>query len=171
MNRDDLDKWTEQWEKAQDMDIFDNPKPVVPERFIDKDDAEYWRRACNLPEIINEDYEPSEKKELVSTAKYDGKTVGKITDELGGLPNPVSAPYRGQDTLNKVTPSWAGGEDILELHNMRVQLQQLEDKLAADPMMEDKKSRGVEQQIKNLWTKLDELSSSLNPDYKKDYLS
>jgi hypothetical protein len=185
----DFAKWMEQWEKAQKEGVFASaPKPSEQptsdyfgvyrpkgENVIRDVDAKYWDKVYRLSShqgdspdpLLNEDYEPVENKELAPTTEFDGKKIGKITDELGGLANPVSPVHRGKDKTSKVTPNWAGGKDIIELHKMKVQLQKLEDKIAVDPMQKSK----VDQQIKDLWNKIDELSDSLNPDYEKDYLS
>lgn len=198
--REDFDTWMDQWDKAQKDGVFDDAaKPITPtpqnyaddffgthrpaEKTSIRDvDAEYWNQVYKMskgedsfdhegmtgePVTIQEDA-PVDKKELVKTTKSDNKSVANITDDLGGLANPVHASQRGHDKYDKVTPNWAGGEDLVELHNLKVSLQELEDKVASAPMQPDKK---VLAQIKSLWTKINELSDSLNPDFRDEYLS
>jgi hypothetical protein len=216
MDRDNFDKWVDQWERAQKEGIFDDaPKPPVPTQNYAADDffgnnrpqpgstlrdvdANYWNKVYRMsahmgeaPDITadEEEHDPSMQGEdlvtisedapvggkkdfkLAPTTKPDGKSVSKITDDLGGLANPVHASTRGVDNNNRVTPNWAGGQEIIELHRMKEQLQKLEDKIAADPMVENKGTKRVLSQIDALWKKLDELSNTLTPEFVKEYLS
>ncbi len=148
-------------------------------------DAEYWNKmnkSSGYTDPLDEPHdlsmqgqdlvpisEDAEDDSLVSTEKPDGKSNRKITDELGPTPNPTNATNRGVDNRSHVTPNWAGGKKIVELHNMKLNLQKLEDKLAVDPMMEDKKSKSVASQIEALWRRIDQLSNSLSPDYTTEY--
>ncbi len=202
MERDNFDKWTDQWEKAQASGIFGTPKQPQnpkqddyhrPQNIVQDVDTEYWNKvyrlsnhmgdspdpleeepdpaAGNEPVTISEDAPGKNDFKLVSTTKSDKKTSGKITDELGGLPNPVKAATRGKDANNRVTPNFAGGQEIIELHKMKEQLQKLEDKIAADPMVENKSTKKVMTQIDALWARIDELSDTLTPEFVQEYLS
>lgn len=156
---------TEYWNKVYRMSshMGQAPNPLEEEEHDPKMQGD-------SPVTISEDA-PVENKELAPTTKPDGKSVSKITDELGGLANPVRASTRGVDANNRVTPSFAGGEELIELHKMKEQLQKLEDKLAADPMVENKGAKKVMSQIDALWKQIDELSNTLSPDFVRDYLS
>lgn len=180
--REHLEKWQQQWEKALADGVFDDaPKPSIPEPQLDFSDnqqddvllqdvdSRYWSQIykTSLDSMINENA-PVDDKELVDTTKPDNKTVAKITDELGGKANSVSAATRGKDASNKVTPNWAGGKDLIELHKLKEKLHKLGDKLAADPMA-DKKS--LLSQFRALEDQIDELSDSIAPDFRTEYLS
>jgi hypothetical protein len=216
MERDNLDKWMDQWEKAQSEDIFkDSAKPPVPTQNSQADDffgnhrpqgttrlndvdAQYWNSVYRMsgsmrdsPNVLDdeEEHDPAMSGidpvtisedapvgnandfKLAPTTKPDGKSSSKITDDLGGLANPVHTSARGKDASNRVTPNWAGGQEIIELHKMKEQLQKLEDKIAADPMVENKGTKKVMSQIDALWKKIDELSDTLTPDFVQEYLS
>jgi hypothetical protein len=54
---------------------------------------------------------------------------------------------------------------------MKEQLHKLGDKIAADPMAEQKKTQAIISQVKELCKKIDELSSGLNPEFRQEYLS
>lgn len=125
------------------------------------------------PAIISEDAPVGGKNDfkLAPTTKTDGKSSSKITDDLGGLANPVHTSSRGKDANNRVTPNWAGGQEIIELYKMKEQLQKLEDKIAADPMVENKGTKKIMNQIDALWKKIDELSDTLTPEFVQEYLS
>jgi hypothetical protein len=201
-NKEQFDKWVDQWAKAQEQGVFGESKPTQdptgfgtlpgPDFFgvykpTNKDlsnvDSEYWRQVYQMsahsgeaPDVVGDEAVITEElndeeKETLDYTKPDKKSVSKITDDLGGLSNPVKANTRGKDNINKVTPNWTCGDDLVELHNMKIKLQKLEDKLAADPMMEQKKTKSVLSQINSLKEKIDDLSNSLSPDFQTDYLS
>ncbi len=174
-------------------DYFGNHNRPAEKTSVKDVDAKYWARVYQLsgnqghaPDpladvshegltgdenvTLNEDA-PVEKKDLVKTTKPDGKTVSAITDDLGKLPNPVHASTRGKDANNRVTPDWAGGEDLIDLNNMKNDLQKLEAKLSVDPMAEGKEVQKVLGQVKTLKDKIDELSDSLTPEFRTEYLS
>lgn len=180
-------------------DFFGNHQPSNASNLRDVD-ASYWNNVYRLSRHMGDAPDPLGEEEhdpamtgdepvtiaedapvggkgksdfkLVDTTKSDNKTVAKVTDELGGKPNPVQYPSRGKDAMErKVTPDFAGGQELIELHKMKEQLQKLEDKIAADPMVENKGTKKVLGQIDDLWKKLDELSDTLSPDFVKDYLS
>jgi len=177
-------------------DFFGNHRPQQNSTLKDVD-AQYWnqvyRMSSNMgqapdplgeeehdpsmtgdqPAVIQEDAPVGGKNDfkLAPTTKKDGKSSSRITDDLGGLANPVHASTRGVDNNNRVTPNWAGGSEIMELHKMKEQLQKLEDKIAADPMLENKGTKRVLSQIDALWKKLDELSDTLTPEFVQEYLS
>lgn len=177
-------------------DFFGNHRPQASTELKDVD-AQYWNTVYRMskdmgeapdvlsdeehdpamtgegPAIISEDAPVGNKNDfkLAPTTKADGKNSGKITDELGGLANPVHTSARGKDANNRVTPNWAGGQEIIELFKMKEQLQKLEDKVAADPMVENKGTKKIMAQIDALWKKLDDLSDTLTPDFVQEYLS
>lgn len=196
INDEKFQNWCDMWDKAQKSDLFkDAPKPHVPTQQVAADDyfgnhgntgspsllrevdAKYWNKVFRLSKGLKETSDilteeaPVKDKDLAPTTKPDGKSVANITDDMGGLANPVSGTTRGPDASNRVTPDWAGGEHLTKLNTMKNDLQKLEDKVAADPMGEDNGSKKVLTQLTELKKKIDELSSSLNPKFDKEYLS
>ena len=179
-------------ENKQVDDFFGNHRPNNGTRLQDVD-AEYWNSVYRMsshmgsapdiihdstiqsddPVTISEDAPVGNKNdfELAPTTKPDGKSSSKITDDLGGLANPAHTSTRGKDANNRVTPDWAGGKEVIELHKMKEQLQKLEDKVAADPSLQNKGTKKLLSQIDSLWEKIDELSDTLTPDFVKEYLS
>ena len=178
-------------------DFFGNHRPQTSTKLQDLD-AQYWNTVYRMskdmgdapdvlsdeeehdpamtgevPAIISEDAPVGGKNDfkLAPTTKPDGKSSSKINDELGGLANPVNKSSRGKDANNRVTPNWAGGQEIIELHKMKEQLQKLEDKVAVDPMVENKGTKKIMNQIDALWKKIDELSDTLTPEFVQEYLS
>jgi len=181
-------------------DFFGLNKPSSESTLKDAD-HDYWtkvyklsRNAADTPDIfadeethdssltgdemanLNEDA-PVKPKDLAPTSKFDGKSVATITDDMGKLANPVSFTTRGPDTsdevtkVTRVTPDWTGGSELMTLHKMKEELNNLTAKLAADPMTQDSGVQKIISQIDSLMTKIDELSSELNPEFRKEYLS
>lgn len=178
--RDELDKWTELWAQAQEKGLFPaQEKGHFSEKKGDPEEA-YWNRMYQggpgaapdpLGGILTEDV-PVQPKEMVKVSKPDGKTPAEVTDDLGGLPQGVKASTRGKDQMPKVTPDWAGGEKLAELHRMKESLHQLEVKLnTATALAQDEKVQGVQKKIDALKQDIDDLSDSLTPDFVTDYLS
>lgn len=83
--------------------------------------------------------------------------------------NPVRPETIGKDQEPHVTPNWIDGEDLIKLDKMKRDLHDLGDKLAAaDTNMEEPKAKKIWQQIKEMQSKIDELSNALSPNIKKD---
>ena len=178
MSRDKFDQWQQQWDQAQADGLFGKTEEKATEYDSEADffgynsnkpknsgikdvDAKYWDDVYRLstgqadaPDVIMDhllkEDTPVEDKDLVPTEKYDGKKNSEITDDLGKQPNPVKPETRGVDARSKVTPNWAGGEDLNKLNLMKNDLEKLEDKIAADPMVTDTKSKSVLKKIKDL---------------------
>lgn len=98
------------------------------------------------------------------------ETAAEITDDLGKLPNPVKPETREVDNRKKVSPNWAGGKDLQELHDIKVSLEKLESKLyAKEALAED--SKNIQKKLDALKKKFEEFSNAISPDFTTDYLS
>lgn len=181
MNDELLSKSMEKWAKAQEKGFASKraatPTPSNPALFDDWEasnpnqvDSAYWDKLHKMA-VLNEQSEEGVKC-AIKTEKPDGKTPGEVTDELGGCANPVQQRSRGVDNRSHVTPNWTCGKELVELHNMKKELEQLESKLnAADALAKPDDSRSIKGQIDELWEKIDKLSNYLNPDFVRDYMS
>lgn len=198
---DEFDKFVSQWEKAQADGVFeDAPKPPTPPAqdpdFFgnyrpNKDvtdikdvDSDYWNHVYKLSRHSGDSPDPFEELQpmneddratkftLVKTTKSDNKSSSKITDELGGLSNPGSRSNRGEDQARRVTPNWAGGDEIQELQAMKMNLEQLESKInAAEGLGNMKKMKSLMTKMESLRKQIDELSDGIPPEFKTEYLS
>jgi hypothetical protein len=65
------------------------------------------------PVTISEDVPVDKLFKSADMTKPDNKSVSSITDELGGLANPVHASTRDADNRSRATPDWAGGDNII----------------------------------------------------------
>lgn len=165
--RTDLEKYTDQWEKALKDGVFDDaPKPAVPRHAdwfghsqnvvdteIDDTEAEYWKQIMSDGEgeqLLSEESEPT-KAELK-----------KVASRMSNSHNPVLPQSLGNDNDVVVAQNWGiGGKEIEELAEMKIKLEQLESRLNAEEGM-GKSGKSVSEQIKNLKKQIDELSNSLN---------
>lgn len=164
--RSDLEKYTDQWDKALKDGIFDDaPKSPSPrytdwfghsssasETEINDEEVEDWKHIANdgPEEILQEETEPT-KQELK-----------KMTSRMANSNNPVHPDSLGNDQDVVVNQNWGvGGEEIEELAEMKVKLEQLESRLNAEEGM-GKSGKGISEQIKSLKKQIDELSNSLN---------
>jgi hypothetical protein len=175
-------------------DFFGNYRPNPDPTDIKDVDAAYWSKVYRLSRHSGDSPDPLEElqpineeelENLVKTTKShpseftlvqadepDKKTTAAITDDLGKLANPAQYPSRGKDARNKVTPNWAGGEEIQELEAMKMNLEQLESKInAAEGMGDTKKAKSLMSKLDSLRKQIDELSDDLPPDFRTDYLS
>lgn len=177
-----LNNWMEQWNKALQKEAFkapvvqaDNielPKKSKKSDLIQDCDATYWRMiAGGNVDLVKESNE-DKVKSTMPVEKFDGKTPGQVTDELGGNAHPIQQRSRGQDSRSHITPNFTCGVELVELNNMKKELEQLESKMnAADAFAESKDAANIQKEIEGLWKKIDKLSNYLNPDFVRDYMS
>ena len=171
---------------AQEPDFFGNYRPNKDVTDIKDVDSDYWNHVYKLsrhsgdsPDPLDELQPMNEVRDdrttkftLVKTTKPDGKSSGKITDELGGLSNPNNRSNRGEDQRSRVTPNWAGGDDIQELQAMKMNLEKLESKINASEGLGDmKKMKSLMNKMESLRKQIDELSDGIPPEFKTEYLS
>jgi hypothetical protein len=91
----------------------------------------------------------------------------KMNQALGTNPNPVYPNTVGKD--QDYNPSWADVNQLEQLHDMRVNLHELESKLnSKDALAQTKQGKTIQNQINSLWTQIDNLSNSITPDFLDD---
>jgi len=96
--------------------------------------------------------------------------MSKMARGLAHSANPVYFYSYGKDQDLHVTPNWSSGVELEELHNIKVELEQLESKLGhAETLGKDTKR--LKSQLSELKIKVDELSNSLTPGFLSDYMS
>jgi hypothetical protein len=171
LQKDNIDKWADMWDKAQADGIFpEAPEPQTVSPYT-ADDSFFGLQTTNpteAPASPDTDYwnnlhqmnEPR-KEELLRDATdlgqswTDPKTKGKKYP-----PNPVKVDSGGKD--QKLKPKQLGvtfdEEDIEKVIEIKSKLHDLGSKLAADPHEGNKK---IESQIETLKKQLDELSSAM----------
>lgn len=183
----DLDKYTDQWEKALKDGLFDDaphlPAPKMPDFFgqwdgdedvqINECDAKYWARVYELskgngpgcsPDPLTETKLPS-WEELVkpSETKGDKTLLKKKATTVADDPNPQQGPSYGRDGVSektgqtRISAGWAAEERIQELHDLKVKLYELECKVAT---MED--SNKSQDKIEAIKKQIDDLSNDLH---------
>jgi hypothetical protein len=96
--------------------------------------------------------------------------MSKMARGLSHTANPVYYYSYGKDQDLHVTPNWSSGVELEELHNIKVELEQLESKLGAAETL-GKDTKKLKSQLSELKTKVDELSNSLTPSFLSDYMS
>lgn len=192
----EFDKWVGQWEKAMNSEDFASKNKPAEQEYVDiygnwnkketkiKDvDALYWDSIYqlskgNTPKILNEkadiqaDMPITKAKVGIKTEKPDGKSMGQVAHDLADTDNPIQYPSRGKDARSHITPNWDDGEDLVELHNMKKQLEKLESKMgSAYALADSKKAKNVKKQINDLKKRIDDISDKLHPGWMKDYMS
>lgn len=166
-----MDQWCDMWDKAlQDgfMDKKDAPieqsntdsffgmSNQTDEAGPDEDDVEAWRDIYNGGEFLH----GSNDEGLLSEVKDDKATFKTNLDSLVKSPNPVQPQTIGKDQELDSIDSTYTQEDIDELHELKIQLHGLQDKLAS---MDGKgeKNKKIESQMNALKEKIEDLSNGL----------
>jgi hypothetical protein len=166
----DLDKYTDQWEKALKDGIFaDAPKlpPATPPDFfgqwdggdedvqINECDAKYWAQVYarsshsgEAPDILKEEPEATKSQ------------VMQMSKAVGNSANPVYPPSDGKDQNPRVTPNWTDGKELRELADLKKQLEKLESEMNAEEGV-GKSGDSIQKKINNMREKLENLSNSL----------
>lgn len=176
-------------------DYFGNVRKNGNEKVALNDcDAKYWSQVYNLskngsdaPDVLHEEKFTKvdgvgTEEPVVSTPQGKVRKVPSKPDlaekgaELGNTANPVEPPSRGEDQKNHVTPDWSDGKGIRELVYMKHNLYNLEVKLNSNPKFgaygkEAPEIKKIQNQIDELKNKMNDLSSSLSPDFIQDELS
>jgi hypothetical protein len=191
-----LNNWTDLWEKAQKEGVFGDSAQPVPENPIpyashepkghDNVDKEYWNNVYansrhagdapdpfTKPEVLNDwnvvsgDRTTPQPQPLKSdlTDKEKGDVVRTAADAA----NPIEPSSVGKDQNYK--PNWADVQQLEQLHDMKVNLHELESKLNAGDAMATDKGQKIQKQIDSLRVRMDELSDELTPDFLRSYLS
>lgn len=155
-------------------------------RPVKEPDAAYWKKIYEASQYLTSPVSKVEKAKEAGTIKKEDqeklKTKKKISNKdeygerakiLGNTSNPVEYPSYGKDQGDrKVTPNWTDGQELIELHNLKISLHELQSKFnTAMANSDDAKMKSVQSKIDELSEKIDELSNSLSPDFISDYLS
>ena len=170
-----IDDWTDKWEKAKEEGVFKNaPKERVktaPSSFFgmsdipqkqsfEPADTQYWNAVNKLSdssspvtssEVLREMFKPATDKEV----KDNVSTIAKD-------PNPIPSWTVGKDNVGvkgEIRPLFTD-DDINELADMKMKLQELEEKVLS-AYAQGKKS-SLEEKITKLKQQIDELSDELN---------
>jgi len=180
-NREQFDKWTDMWEKAQESDAFKSaPKPPEPSQQTSdnsffglqnthptdeiKDvDSTYWNQVHQAAAHGDLAPDPLDNAEsVISEARKKQIPGDKVSNQTTGE-NPIRASSIGMD--QEMEPRALGvtftPEEIEELTDLKTKLHELQDKKNT---AEGKGSSGkrFESQIQSLWDKIEDLSDTLN---------
>ncbi len=111
----------------------------------------------------SDDEQPRKKKRSINEEAGD-KKIGDVAKRMARSANPIYYYSAGKDQEPRVTPNWTDGKELTELHDLKVKLHQLEGKLNAmiGEGKPDKSVRQMEQELRKLRDRLDELSDSLS---------
>jgi hypothetical protein len=182
-------------------DFFGNYRPPQ-ESEIGEPDAEYWRQVYDRSqhpgtapdvaepeerivgsgeedEVLHEDTldpyaddEDDSATDMPVRPKYNKKSLEDTADAIAKAANPIYHYSKGKDQQPRVTKNWSDGDELVELHKIKIQLEKLESKMnAADAVGESAQARKIQKQIAQMWEQIDKLSDSLTPDFVNDYLS
>jgi hypothetical protein len=193
MDTSKLNKWTDQWLKAQKGGHFGTPEPTEeeiantqqgfmqskPKSGFSEIDSKYWNQLYSKskhpgdapdptqrPQVLNEDVPPQPqplKPDLTNQEK------GEIVRGAADSPNPIIPGSVGKDQDYK--PNWADVQQLEQLHDMKINLHELESKLNTNDAMATQKGQKIQKQIDSLRLQMDALSDELTPDFLKSYLS
>jgi len=171
-------------------DYFGNARKNGNEKVVLNDcDAKYWSQVYNLSkgDILHEEEftkvdgvgteEPLASTPQGKIRKVPSRSaLGEKGAELSNTANPIEPASRGEDQKNHVTPDWSDGKGIREIVYMKHNLYNLEVKLNSNPKFgaygtEVPEIKKIQKQIDELKNKINDLSSSLSPDFVQDELS
>jgi hypothetical protein len=177
----------DKWDKAQEAGIFDDaPGPVEP--FMPQDDpyckkesapanadVDYWREIYaksmgqSMPSgMLNEQGIPPMPNPVEPGLSK--PEIQKIAKSAANAANPTRITTVGKDQDYK--PNWSDVRQLEQLHDMKINLYELESKLNhGHALAETKKGQKVQTQINNLKKEIDALSDALSPDFLQSYLS
>ncbi len=173
----DLDKYTDQWEKALKDGFMDDsphlppPSPIGQSDFfgqwdggddtaLNECDAKYWAQVYQLSKHAGPGQCPdplTPMKEERVAAKND---IKRMTDKIANAANPIYPYSVGKDQDTKPTSNWTDGSELRELAELKRKLEKLESKMNAEEG-NGKSGATIEKQINAMREKLDELSDSL----------
>jgi len=142
--RDDLDKWTAQWDKAQADGVFEDSPKQIQQLDLSPDGATDWQKAN--PELLQED----------------NKDAGNVAASIAQSPNPVRQSTAGKD--QELEPGPLGltfsEKDIEDLSELKIKLHNLQDKLNTFEGRGENSTK-FESQINSVKDKIEELSTAM----------
>ena len=181
-----LNKWVDMWEKAQEDGTIETAPP--PERVekqdffgqnhqaaseeIKDDDVEYWNNLNGKtePQVLNEEGDRITPAPQPLEPDLGKKEIGDVASTVANAANPIQPSSVGKDQNYK--PNLADVQQLEQLHNMKVNLYELESKLnAKDALAQSNQGKKIQTQIENLKVQIDELSDAISPDFLKSYLT
>jgi hypothetical protein len=171
----------EYWQQVYQMsnNAGDSPDVADPEGDMigSGEEMEVLQDNTLDPYADDQDDEPTDTPERPEWSK---KGLKDINNAIAKTPNPIYPNTKGRDQgqggerkqSTTVTKNWTDGDELVELHTMRINLEKLESKMnAAEGLGDRTKAKKVQGQIDALWKQIDALSDSLDPDFVNDYLS
>lgn len=189
--QDEFSDWAEMWEKAQKEVFKDAPKPPAPSRLdyfgqslevedipLRECDAKYWNKVYKLsnhqgdtPDLLSE--ETSE--EIVKPSEWEGEPIKDKAKTLADNPNPVQHPTFKRDGFSektkttRVSAGWAAEHRIKELHDMKVKLYELENKMSDAEGLNETKAKSIQTKIDALKKQIDTLSDEFKGNWANSH--
>ena len=190
-----FDKWVDMWDKAQKDGTIESPT-TKPEAGVEKEDffgqsntpapkllqegdVEYWNKlsgckyqvgvdpACE--ENLNEDDRITPAPQPIEP-DLGKKEIGDVASTVANAANPIQPASVGKDQNYK--PNLADVNQLEQLHDMKVNLHELESKLNnKDALAKSDQGKKIQTQIENMKAQIDALSDSISPDFLKSYLT
>jgi len=179
-----FEKWVDMWEKAQKDGTIETTPTPTPDVSVEKqdffgqnntpasellqeDDIEYWNRLSGKK--LNEENRITPAPQPLEP-DFGKKEIGDVASGIANAANPISPASVGKDQNYK--PNLADVNQLEQLHDMKVNLHELESKLnTKDALAQSNQGKKIQIQIENLKAKIDELSDSISPDFLKSYLT
>jgi hypothetical protein len=185
----DLKNWQDMWEKAQAEMGQDQKSPsqefrkdLVPQQPEKSEfssvDKEYWdaiykasKNPSDAPdplEVFNEDLSVETPKPVKPNQSKE--ELGGVAKGRANAANPIDPASIGKDQDYK--PNLADAGQLEQLHNLKINLYELECKLNTnDCLAKTQQGKKIQGQIKRLKSQIDELSDNITPDFLQSYLS
>ena len=179
----DLDRWADQWEKAQADGVFEdapnhfNPSPQTsdPSFFgpVDAEnssevkdcDADYWNSVYQMSSHSGDapDVVAGAEEQLLQEANAEETEVAQVAKAIAQSPNPIRQASVGKD--QELSPQPLGltftEEDIEKLVELKLQLHNAKALLASYDA-ENKSTKAQESKVATLTAKMDELSDAMS---------
>ncbi len=142
-------------------------------------DIDNFKNYCDLwdkvleKEVLTSNVTKHEEEDvadyLFQERQLSKQDLANAANKMASSPNPVYPNSLGKDQDLIVTPNWSDGKDLIELHNMKISLHALENKLNTAWANQNSKNVGkIQEQIRNLKRQIDDLSDSLPPNIFDD---
>ena len=190
LNRKELQDWQNMWNKAQDEMPKPEPESIpmqedpIPDSTSEKRDSEWWSGVDkdywdqiykgsmgNKSSVLNEESDGlSVKLPQPVKPNQSKEELGDVAKTKANAANPIDPASVGKDQDYK--PNLADAHQLEQLHNLKINLYELECKLNAnDCLAKTDKGKKIQSQIETLKTQIDELSDTITPDFLQSYLS
>jgi hypothetical protein len=174
----DLDKYTDQWEKALKDGFMDDsphlPPPEAPghsdffgqwdggeDTPLNECDAKYWAQVYELSKGNGPGTAPDPLTAIKEERAATKAELKFVTDKVGNAANPIYPYSAGKDQDMQPTANWTDGKELRELAELKKKLEKLESQMNAEEG-NGKSGASIQKQIDSMRQKLDDLSDSLN---------